>query len=236
MSKRITIISGASRGIGREIATHLAREDHFVMLLARNAEELGELEEAIDQTGGKALAFPLDVSDEQQVNEVVQAVIKDFGRIDCLINNAGIGLFKPVEDISSMDWDHLMEVNVKGSFLLTKAVLPTMRSAGSGHIVAITSDAGRRTFPDGSLYCASKYAQNALFSALRRELRPQGIKVSVIMPGLVDTFFNNSEPGSPDKSHFLKPIDIAHAVSYILNAPRHVVVDEVVLHPSSQDW
>ncbi|MDX2133899.1 MAG: SDR family oxidoreductase [Saprospiraceae bacterium] len=236
MSKRITIISGASRGIGREVAAHLARENHFVMLLARNAEEINELELAIDMAGGKALSFPIDVADEGQVNEAVAAIKRDFGRIDCLVNNAGIGLFRPFEEISSLDWDHLMEVNVKGSFLLTKAVLPVMRNAGSGHIVAITSDAARRTFPDGALYCASKHAQDAFFKTLRSEVRHDGIKVSVVMPGLVDTFFNNSEPGSPDRAHYLKPLDIAHAVSYILNAPEHVVIDEVVLHPVQQAY
>jgi len=236
MNKLVTIISGASRGIGRAIATRLARENHFVLLLARNSEEISELELEIDSAGGKALSFAVDVSNEKQVNEVVDQAIRDFGRIDNVINNAGIGIFKEVEDLTEDEWTRVMDVNVKGSFLLTKAVLPHMKSAGSGHIVGIASDISKRTFAEGSLYCASKYAQHAFFEALRREVRSKGIKVSVIYPGLVDTFFHEGDPGQPHRAQYLQPLDIADAVSYVLNAPRHVIIDELMLHPMKQEW
>lgn len=236
MNKLVTIISGASRGIGRAIATRLARENHFVLLLARNSEEISELELEIDSAGGKALSFAVDVSNEKQVNEVVDQAIRDFGRIDNVINNAGIGIFKEVEDLTEDEWTRVMDVNVKGSFLLTKAVLPHMKSAGSGHIIGIASDVSKRTFAEGSLYCASKYAQHAFFEALRREVRSKGIKVSVIYPGLVDTFFHEGDPGQPHRAQYLQPHDIADAVSYVLNAPRHVIIDELMLHPMTQEW
>ena len=236
MTKRISLISGASRGIGRAIAARLAHEGHFVMLLARNAEEISELEFEIDQAGGKALSFQADVSDEAQVNEVIAQVVRDFRRIDTVINNAGFGIFKPAEDLTVAEWSQLMDTNVKGSFLLTRAALPHMRAAGSGHIVGIASDVARRTMANGSLYCASKYAQDAFFSALRREVRPHGIKVSVLYPGLVDTYFHEGQPGLPEHGYYLQPKDIADAVSYILNAPPHVVVDELMIHPLGQDY
>jgi len=236
MNKLVTIISGASRGIGRAIATRLARENHFVLLLARNSEEISELELEIDSAGGKALSFAVDVSNEKQVNEVVDQAIRDFGRIDNVINNAGIGIFKEVENLTEDEWTRVMDVNVKGSFLLTKAVLPHMKSAGSGHIIGIASDVSKRTFAEGSLYCASKYAQHAFFEALRREVRSKGIKVSVIYPGLVDTFFHEGDPGQPHRAQYLQPIDIADAVSYVLNAPRHVIIDELMLHPMTQEY
>jgi len=236
MNKLVTIISGASRGIGRAIATRLARENHFVLLLARNSEEISELELEIDSAGGKALSFAVDVSNEKQVNEVVDQAIRDFGRIDNVINNAGIGIFKEVENLTEDEWTRVMDVNVKGSFLLTKAVLPHMKSAGSGHIIGIASDVSKRTFAEGSLYCASKYAQHAFFEALRREVRSKGIKVSVIYPGLVDTFFHEGDPGQPHRAQYLQPLDIADAVSYVLNAPRHVIIDELMLHPMKQEW
>ncbi|MEO6039899.1 MAG: SDR family oxidoreductase [Saprospiraceae bacterium] len=236
MEKKITVISGASRGIGRAIATKLAREGHFVVLLARNAEEITELEFEIDQSGGKALAIAADISDEKQVIAVMDKVIRDFGRIDVLVNNAGIGVFKPVEDFSSDDWDRVMNVNVKGSFLLTKAALPPMKAAGRGHIVGIASDVSKRTFANGGLYTASKYAQHAFFESLRREVRSLGIKVSVIYPGLVDTYFHEGDPGQPQRAQYLEPQDIAAAVSYILHAPAHVLVDELMLHPMMQEW
>lgn len=234
--KKITIVSGASRGIGRAVAARLAREDHFVMLLARNTEEIEELEFEIDQAGGKALPFVVDISKEEAVNEVVASVMRDFKRIDCVINNAGIGVFKPAEEIAADEWDAVMDVNVKGSFLLTKAALPHMKAAGSGHILGIASDVSKRTFAKGSLYTASKYAQHAFFESLRREVRSLGIKVSVVYPGLVDTWFHDGAPGQPHREQYLKPDDIANAVSYILNAPPHVIVDELVLHPMCQEW
>lgn len=234
--KKITIISGASRGIGRAVAAQLAREDHFVMLLARNAEEIGELEFEIDQAGGKALSFVADISNELEVNDVIAQVMRDFHRIDCVINNAGIGVFKPADEIDAEDWDKVMDVNVKGSFLLTKAALPHMKAAGSGHIIGIASDVAKRTFATGSLYTASKYAQHAFFEALRREVRSLGIKVSVIYPGLVDTWFHDGAPGQQKREQYLKGDDIANAVSYILHAPPHVLIDELMIHPMCQEW
>lgn len=236
MTKKITIISGASRGIGRAISLRLAHEGHFVVVLARNAEEIGELEHEIDEAGGKALSIVCDISDEQQVNAAVAEVIRDFRRIDCLINNAGVGVFKSAEEITSEDWDRVMDINVKGSFLLTRAVLPHMKAAGSGHILGIASDVSKRTFASGSLYTASKYAQHAFFESLRREVRPLGIKVSVVYPGLVDTYFHQAEQGEPQQAKFLHADDIAAAVSYILHAPPHVLVDELMIHPMSQEW
>lgn len=206
------------------------------MLLARNAEELGELEMDIDSAGGKSVSFPLDISNSEQVNEAVAKIVRDFGRIDNVVNNAGLGAFKPAEQLSETEWDTIMDVNVKGSFLLTKAALPHMKAAKGGHVLAIASDVSKRTFPNGSLYCASKYAQDAFFSALRKEVRADGIKVSIIYPGLVDTYFHDGEPGQPHRAQYLHAEDIAAAASYILNAPAHVVVDELMIHPLSQDY
>jgi NADP-dependent 3-hydroxy acid dehydrogenase YdfG len=234
--KKTAIISGASRGIGRAVATRLSNEGYFVMLLARNAEEISELEFEIDQAGGKALSFAIDIANEAEVNDTVSQIVRDFGRIDVVVNNAGVGVFKPADAIDAEEWDRVMDVNVKGSFLLTKAALPTMKQAGRGHIVGIASDVSKRTFATGSLYCASKYAQHAFFEGLRREIRSLGIKVSVIYPGLVDTYFHDGEPGQPKRAGYLQPRDIADAVSYIIQAPEHVIIDELMLHPMVQEW
>lgn len=234
--KKISIVSGASRGIGREIAARLAREGHFVAILARNEEEIRELEFEIDASGGKSRAYAIDITHEGQVNEAVQDVLTQFGRIDHVVNNAGLGVFKPGHEITEAEWDRVFDVNVKGSFLLTKAALPAMIEAGSGHIIAIASDVSKRTFANGALYCASKYAQDAFFSGLRKEVRKNGIKVSVIYPGLVDTFFHGGPPGQEHRSAYLTPHDIADSVSYILNAPAHVVIDELMIHPIAQEY
>jgi NADP-dependent 3-hydroxy acid dehydrogenase YdfG len=215
----------------------LAAQGYFVLLLARNAEEIGELENEIDTAGGKSLSFALDITNEAQVNTAVDQIVKDFGHIDFLINNAGVGTFKPADEITVEEWTWLMDVNVKGSFLLTKAVLPHMKSAGQGHILAVASDVSKRTFANGSLYCASKYAQDAFFSAVRREVRPHNIKVSVIYPGLVDTYFHaHGGPDQEQSNWYLRSEDIASAIAYVLHTPPHVCVDELMLHPMKQEW
>jgi NADP-dependent 3-hydroxy acid dehydrogenase YdfG len=234
--KKVSIVSGASRGIGREVAYRLAQKGNFVALLARNLEELEELEHDIDTRGGKSKSYALDISDEQQVNEAVAAIARDLGSIEHVVNNAGIGVFKPAQTITATEWEQVMDVNVKGTFLLTKAALPHLLAQKSGHILGIASDVSKRTFPNGSLYCASKYAQDAFFSALRREVRSQGVKVSVIYPGLVDTYFHGLDAGVEKQANYLSARDIADAVEYVLFAPSHVIVDELMLHPMSQEW
>jgi NADP-dependent 3-hydroxy acid dehydrogenase YdfG len=236
MEKKVAIVSGASRGIGREVSAHLSNRGYSVMLLARNEEEIHTLEVELDAAGGMAKAFVTDIREEEAVNAVIGAIQRDFGRVDLLVNNAGLGYFHPTEELTTAEWDTVMEVNVKGSFLLTKAVLPGMKAAGKGHIVAIASDVSKRTFAHGSLYCASKYAQHAYFESVRREVRSLGIKVSVIYPGLVDTYFHPGAPGQPQRATYLQPRDIADAVGYIVGAPDHVLIDELMLHPMSQEW
>lgn len=236
MEKPVSIISGASRGIGREIARRLAREGHFVILMARNQEELEELEVEIDLAGGKSLSVPADLSDPGVTAEAVQMVARDFGRIDAVVCNAGVGEFAPVVALEPESWQRMMAVNAEASFLLARYALPYMKARGSGHFVAICSDAARRAFANGAAYIASKAAQDWFFQALRRETRPFGIKVSVVFPGLTDTWFNGGTPGAAERSEDLKPTDIADAVAYILNAPQHVVIDEIMLHPANQEW
>jgi NADP-dependent 3-hydroxy acid dehydrogenase YdfG len=139
--------------------------------------------------------------------------------------------------VDAAEWDRIFNVNVKGTFLVCKAAAPHFKLQGYGHIVGIASDVSKRTFATGAAYGSSKYAQDAVLSALRKEMRPYGVKVSTIYPGLVDTYFNDSHPGGPEteKTH-LRPLDVAQAVRYILEAPPHVVVDELMLHPLTQEW
>ena len=236
LKDKVAIISGASRGIGRAVALLLAQHGMRIVLVARNEHELQSLQQEIHAQGGKAISVAASVTEESGVQQVVGATMSVFGRIDVLVNNAGMGIFKKVEDISAEDWDIVMGVNAKGTFLLSKAVLPHLKTAGQGFIVNIASDVSRRTFANGSLYCASKFAQDAFASALRKEVRPFGIKVSVIYPGLTDTYFNGTEQGEERKKDWLRAEDIAEAVWYVLNAPRHVVVDELMIHPISQEY
>ena len=236
LQTKIAVVAGASRGIGRAIATQLAAAGAQVILLARNQSDLNEALAEITQEGGLAAAFVLDISDEQAVKSVFQQIIQQYKRIDILVNNAGIGEFYPVSETSASFWDEVMNTNVKGTFLCSKEAVIQMQKQGVGHIVSIASDVAKRTFANGALYCSSKYAQDAFSSALRKEVRKDGIKVSVVYPGLVDTYFNKSQPGNPANASHLKPEDIAASVLHILAAPKHVLIDELMSHPISQDY
>ncbi|MBC6700032.1 SDR family oxidoreductase [Hymenobacter puniceus] len=232
LTDQVAIVSGASRGIGKAIALLLAMQGAKVVCVARSAEEL---EEVAHKTQG--LAVPADVSDADDAQNVVDQALRRFGRLDILVCNAGVGSFGLLEHFDAAEWDRIFDVNVKGTFLLCKAAVPHFKARHKGHIVGITSDVARRTFENGTAYGASKFAQDAVLASLRKEVRSHGIKVSTIFPGLVDTYFNDSTPGSADaeKTH-LKPSDVAQAVRYVLEAPAHVVIDELMLHPLTQEW
>jgi NADP-dependent 3-hydroxy acid dehydrogenase YdfG len=233
---KTVLITGASKGIGRELARQLAQQQVNLGLVARNADELRSLQAETTQLGAPTEIFAGDVADEILAGAVVHTLQQRFGRLDILVNNAGSGIFKPADQISANEWDQLMNTNVKGTFLFSRAVIPLMKAQGGGHLVMIASDVARRVFDGGSLYCASKYAQDAFSMALRKELRPHQIKVSVVYSGLVDTHFHVHPPGDPKAQDWLRASDIVQAILYILTAPAHVVIDELMIHPLSQEY
>ena len=235
-NSKVALVTGASRGIGRSIALKLAEEGYHIALCARNREELQQVAVDIRNDGGVASAFPGSVVDAATVEKTVSRVMEKWGRIDLLVNNAGIGVFHAIESFSESDWDSMMEVNVKGNFLYCRSVIPHMKAKSAGHIINIASDVSRRTFSNGAAYCASKYAQDAMTSGLRKEIRKYGIKVSIVYPGLVDTHFHSHKVGSEKAKNWLSPDDIADAVTYIAQAPSHVVIDELMVHPLSQEY
>jgi NADP-dependent 3-hydroxy acid dehydrogenase YdfG len=232
LTDQVAIVTGASRGIGRAVALLLALQGAKVVAVARSEEELAEL---TNKTQG--LGLVADVSMESDAQQVVEGALLHYGRLDILVCNAGVGSFNELENFTSSEWDRIFDTNVKGTFLMCKAVVPHFKAHKKGHIVGITSDVAKRTFAHGTAYGASKAAQDALLGSLRKEVRPHGIKVTAIYPGLVDTYFNDTKPGSAEaeKTH-LRPGDVAQAVRYVLEAPPHVVIDELMLHPVSQGW
>lgn len=233
---RTALISGASRGIGESIAQRLAADGWRTALLARNEADLARVSEGINQSGGSAVPFCMDVTDSERLTAGFADIQGALGQIDLLICNAGAGKFIGALDATYQDWDTQMNLNARASFGISRLVAPHMVARGKGQIVFITSDAAQRTFANGSLYCASKYAQYAFASALRQELRPHGVKVTVLMPGLVASYFNDSSPESAEKADWLRPSDVADAVAYAVSVPENVIVDEITLHPMSQDW
>ena len=236
LQNKVAIVTGASRGIGQAIALNLAKAGAYVILTARNEGELKEVVRTINNDGGKASAFHLDITDEAAVKQFFISLSAIIQTVDILINNAGIGSFQPVVETDGAFFDQVMDVNVKGTFLMCKHMLPFMHAQKSGHIITIASDVSRRTFEGGAMYCASKYAQDAFCSALRKEVRKFNIKVSVVYPGKVETWFNSNTPGLNEEYLQLNPEDIANSVNYILSAPAHVVIDELMIHPLSQEY
>lgn len=234
LKDKLVVITGASRGMGREISISIANEGAKVVLIGRTKSELNKLSDEIGNANASVIS--IDISNEELVKKAVEEVSNKYGRIDFLINNAGVGYFKNLEKFSEEEWDSVMSTNVKGTFLMSKHIVPLMKKEKSGHILTIASDVSKRTFAEGSVYCASKYAQDALMSSLRSETRSFGIKVSVIYPGLVDTYFGDSDMGGDHKKDWLKTKDIADAVMYVLNTPKNVVVDELMIHPMTQEY
>ncbi|MES2431474.1 MAG: SDR family oxidoreductase [Bacteroidota bacterium] len=230
------VITGASKGIGKATAIKFSKIDTNLVLLARSLSELELVQKEVIANGSKCEIFCGDVGDAAFINNSIETTRGKFGKIDVVINNAGYGIFKPADEITEEEWDNIFATNTKGTFLVSKAVIPIMKENKVGHIINIASDVAKRTFANGSLYCASKYAQDAFSSALRKELRPFNIKVSVVYSGLVDSYFHSDPQGDESHDDWLKNEDMANAIIYIASQPAHVVIDELMIHPLSQDY
>ena len=192
---RVVLVTGASSGIGRDVALRFSEMSAKVAVLARRKPLLDELAHEIESHGGSALVLPADVTKRAEVFEAVERTLKDFGRIDVLVNSAGIMTPDPVESMKPRDLESMMAVNLLGTLHAMQAVLPSMRGAGSGNIVNIGSLAGRRGMTPLGGYAASKFALVGLTEALRIELFRSGVKASLVMPGVVDTELGRAKSG-----------------------------------------
>lgn len=230
------LITGASKGIGKATALLFASYNMNIGLVARSNSELLAVQSEVIAKGSNCNIYTGNVSDENFVNSTVQSFIQSFGSIDIMINNAGFGVFKPATEISLQEWEDVFATNATGTFLFCKAVIPNMKENKKGHIINLASDVAKRTFANGSLYCASKYAQDAFSMAIRKELRPHGIKVSVVYSGLVDSSFHAEPEGDVAHTNWLKNEDMANALAYIASQPKHVVIDELMIHPLEQEY
>lgn len=235
-SDQVIFITGASRGIGKALALNLGAAGAKLFLVARNQTELQQTVLEIRNAGGTAESHSGDIADETFVQQAIKAAVDHFGSLDVVINNAGFGIFKPAAEITSAEWDQIFATNAKGTFLVSREAIPHMKARGAGHIINIASDVAKRTFANGSLYCASKYAQDAFSMALRKEVRSLGIKVSVVYSGLVDSYFHADPQGDASHETWLKNEDMARAICFIIDQPAHVVIDELMIHPLSQDY
>jgi 3-oxoacyl-[acyl-carrier protein] reductase len=232
------LVTGASRGLGREIALQLGREGARIVAVARaNREGLASLVEEIRRDGGEAGWRLVDVGDPDQCAEIVDWTVKEMGGLDVLVNNAGLGHWALVEDTTDEQWRQTMRVNVDGTFYMSRAALGPMRAAGGGHIVNIASVAGRKGRAHAAAYCAAKAAVIMFSEGLAAEMREHGIQVSIIMPGTADSDFRKGHVGRPptpditDLDRMLTADDVASAVVWALKSSRHVAALQVVLDP-----
>ena len=228
LENKVAIVTGASRGMGRATAMALAGEGAKVALAARSESALSEVARGIQQAGGKAWAHPTDITDKHAVNNLVNEVHKRSGRVDILVNVAGLGIFAPVADFKTEDWDAIFNTNIRGLFLCTRAVLPQMIAQKSGHIVNVASIAGHMGTATRAAYCASKAGVIRFSEALLQEVRKDEIKVSVISPGSTNTGFGG---GGKQTDWKMAPEDIARTIVDVLSASRDALLSEVVIRP-----
>ena len=234
---RVAMVTGAGRGIGKAIALALAKTGLDVVLAARTRLDLEKIGEQIRSFGRKALAIPTDVEKEKDVENLINQTLSVFGKIDILVNNAGVGVFAKVVDMETADFDRMIATNMRGVFLCTKSVLPTMIKQRFGDIINIASLAGRNAFIGGAGYGATKWAMIGFARSLMLEVREYDIRVITICPGSVDTSFDpRASQEIKDSSRIPKAEDIAQVVVNALVMPRNVMVSEIDVRPTNPAW
>jgi NADP-dependent 3-hydroxy acid dehydrogenase YdfG len=241
LNGKVAVVTGASSGIGEATVRSLAAEGAAVVAGARRKERLEGLVEEVTRDGGKAIAVECDVTDEEQAHALVHRAIGEFGRIDILVNNAGVMLLSKVEKGLSDEWRRMFDVNVLGLLYATDAAIEAMKEQGSGHIVNVSSVAGRKTRPTGGVYSGTKFAVNAISEALRQELLEDGIRITMVEPGAVATeltdHITDEEVREGLKQRNIEPLqseDIANAIAYAVVQPQRVSVNEILIRPTQQ--
>jgi len=240
---KVAVITGASSGIGESTALSLANLGVHVILLARRIDKLMLICKKIEKAGGKASAFALDISKEGEINTVVPQILELTKKVDILINNAGVMLLAPIARAQVKDWQQMIDTNLTGLLLITHALLPTIRKQKGGHIINISSVAGRTAGPSTSVYNATKWGVVGFTEALRQEVAMEGIRTCVIQPGAVATELQTHIPDPVTKKEIdtwiknmeaLQSEDISNIILFVLSQPEHVNINEVLVRPTKQ--
>ena len=229
LNGNIALVTGGNRGIGRAVAHRLALLGASVAICGRDRAALEDSSKSLQELGARVFSQVADVTQAEQVSELVAKTEAVLGPIQILVNNAGIGLFGPAHEKSEADWDRVLDSNLKSVFLVSRAVIPSMIRRGSGDIINISSLAGKNTFAGGGIYCASKWGLMGLSGGMMEDLRAHGIRVSVICPGSVATEFSGNKP--KDSSKALTPDDVAHVVETIVTQRPGCFLSEIHLRP-----
>ena len=227
---KVALITGASRGIGFAIARRLGQMGARVSICGRDRAKLDQAAASLRGEGIETLAVPADVARGDQISALVQKTQQELGPIDILVNNAGTGVFGPFHEFGEADWDTVLDTNLKSVFLACSAVAPEMIRRQTGHIINMSSLAGKNTFANGAIYCASKWGLMGLTGSMAEDLRGYGIRVSAICPGSVATEFAGQ--GGKSASKILQPDDIAHAVVALVTQAAGSFISEVHIRPT----
>ena len=242
IENKVVVITGASSGIGEATARHLAGHGAKVVLGARRVERLEALVSDIKAAGGQALAVATDVTNRTDVATLIDASVKAFGRIDVLINNAGIMPLSALEALKVEEWDRMIDVNIKGVLYGIAAALPHMKAQKSGHIITTASVAGHLVFPASSVYSGTKFAVRAICEGLRQEVKDYNIRTSILSPGAVKTELLDQisdETVKTANSDYVNEIGIsadsyARVAAFVISQPEEVDVNEIIFRPTAQ--
>ena len=241
---KVVVITGASSGLGEATARHLSGLGASVVLGARRVDRLRSLSDELTDRGGKALALATDVTVCDQVKRLADAAVEKYGRVDVMINNAGLMPQSLLERLKIDEWDRMIDVNIKGVLYGIAAALPHMKQQKSGHIVNVSSVAGHKVRPGGTVYSATKHAVRVISEGLRQEVKPYNIRTTVVSPGAVDTELPDTIT-DPDVSvamrkfydDFAIPADsFARAVAFAMSQPDDVDINEILFRPTRQEF
>ncbi|MCS3472255.1 NADP-dependent 3-hydroxy acid dehydrogenase YdfG [Pseudomonas sp. JUb42] len=239
---KVVLITGGSTGIGAEVARLLASRGAKVAVAARRQDKLDEVVAEITAQGGAAKGYTLDVTNKHQVQEVVAAVVADFGKLDVLINNAGLMPIRPMSEVNTDEWDAMIDVNLKGTLYGIAAALPRFIAQESGHIINLSSVAGIKVFaPGGTVYSGTKFAVSAISEGLRQEVGDK-IRVTSIEPGAVDSDLKHSTSGTAKDNvldfykQAIPAASVARAIAFAIEQPDDVDINEIVIRPTRQEF
>ena len=240
---KVVVITGASSGLGAATARLLSAQGASVVLGARRTDRIESLAGELARSGGKAVAVTVDVTHVDQVKRLVDTAAQSYGRVDVMINNAGLMPHSPLERLKIAEWDQMIDVNIKGVLYGIAAALPYMKRQKAGHFINVSSVAGHRVGPGFAVYAATKYAVRALSEGLRQEVKPYNIRTTVISPGAVATELPNSitDPDAAASMHkfyaeFAIPAEsFARAVAFAISQPEEVDVNEILFRPTRQE-
>jgi NAD(P)-dependent dehydrogenase (short-subunit alcohol dehydrogenase family) len=231
LEQKVVFVTGGGRGLGAAICNTLADAGATVVVAEIDMDNAQKVVAGIEGRGGRAFAMRVDIGEDREADRAIADTVTRHGRLDVLINNAGVDFTLPVEELSVAQWDAVMRTNLRGPFLLSKYATPVMRRQGSGHIVNVTSTAAKRTWPNASAYHASKWALLGLSHALHAELRPYRIKVSAVVAGGMRTPFLLDRFPDIDPEVLQDPANVAATIRFLLLQPDETVIPEVMVLP-----